>query len=212
MCAMMQSEEVSGVSGILRPRRIELARRTCVIGPNRIAVRPSAAALLPPLLGLATAVACFVLIVADVAVWRGALPFALLVLLLFVAVIFIPLSGMGLIYAAIGANVLIDRDKMSATWQQGLLGLGVGTTELVPFWKIDAIAVDETASDDGRSTEEIAQWEIALCKKSGSRLAIGRVSAARSLARPSFDRAAEVAGAIAALTGASLRLPEPPAS
>lgn len=186
-------------------RRIELARRTCVIDPDRIAVRPSPAALVPPLFGLAIGFGCFGLLMADVVLWRGALPFALLALLLVAALICIPLSGMGLIYGAIGANVLIDRAKQSATWQQGLLGLGVGTTELVPFWKIEAILVEEAGAESGRSTEEFAQWEIVLLKKSGSRLTIGRITAVRSLAQPSLDRAVEAAEAVAALTGAPLR-------
>jgi len=190
-----------------RRRRIELARRTCIIDAGRIAIRPSPAALVPPLAGVCAGAGCFGLIMADVVFWRGALPFALLIALLAGAVILIPLSAMGLVYGAIGANVLIDRAKGSATWQQGLLGLGVGTTELVPFWKIDAIVVEETGAALDRSTEEFAQWEISLRKKSGSGLAIGQVSAPRSLAGPSLARAVEVGAAISALTGAPLQAP-----
>ena len=191
----------------LTPRRIELARRTCIIGRDRIAIRPSPAALVPPLLGVAAGLTSAGLIMADVIYWRGALPLWLLALLLFAALICIPLSAMGLVYGAIGANVLIDRTKQSATWQQGLLGLGVGTTELVPFWKIAAIVVQEAGAEAGRPTEELAQWEIALQKQSGARLTIERLASLRSLAEPSLARAIEVAEAVAALTGAPLQLP-----
>ena len=40
-----------------------------------------------------------------------------------------------------GADVVIDGRKGSATWQQGYLGMGVGTRELVPFPKIDHLAI-----------------------------------------------------------------------
>ncbi len=187
-------------------RRIEIARRTCVIDAGRIAIRPSPAALVPPVLGLGLGAIFFLLIVADVIRWRGTLPFALLAILLVGALILLPLSTMGLIYSAIGSSVLIDRIKQSVTWQQGLLGLGVGTSELVPFWKIEAIEVGEEGAEQGRSTEEFAQWEIALLKKSGGRLTMGRISAPRSLAAPSLERAVEVAQAIADLTGAPLQI------
>ena len=147
---------------------------------------------------------CFLLIIADVIRWRGALPFGLLALLLLGALILIPLSAMGLIYGAVGSSVLVDRHKQSVTWQQGVLGLGVGTQELVPFWKIEAIVVAEEGAAEGRSTEEFAQWEILLRKKNGGTLTIGRVSAPRALAEPSLARAVEVGRAIAELTEAPL--------
>jgi len=203
----MHSDNALASADQPRRRRIELARRTCIIDADRIAIRPSAGALVPPLAGACAGAGCFGLIMADVVVWRGALPFALLIGLLAGAVILIPLSAMGVVYAAIGANVLIDRAKGSATWQQGLLGLGVGTTELVPFWKIDAIVVEETGAAHDRSTEEFAQWEISLRKKSGSSLSIGQVSAARVLAAPALARAVEVGAAVSALTGAPLQAP-----
>lgn len=189
------------------PRRyVELARRICIIDTDRIAVRPSPGALVPPVMGMLLGGACFVLILTDIVRWRGALPFPLLVISLFGALLLIPLSGMGLIYGAIGSNVLIDRKKQSVTLQQGLLGLGVGTQELVPFWKIEAILVEEEGVEEGRRTEEIVQWQIVLLKQNGSRLTLGRVSALRLLSEPALARTVDVAQAIAALTGAPLRL------
>jgi hypothetical protein len=203
----MNSDPALNAPSRPRRRRIELSHRTCIIDADRIAIRPSSAALVPPALGLCFGAACFGLIMADVVLWRGGLPFALLIGLLAGAVILIPLSAMGFVYGAIGANVLIDRAKGSATWQQGLLGLGVGTADLVPFWKIEAIVVDETGAAIGRSTEELAQWEISLRKKSGTSLSLGQVSAPRVLAGPSLERALEVGAAVAALTGAPLHAP-----
>jgi hypothetical protein len=191
-----------------RRRYVELAKRTCIIDPDRIAVRPSPGALLPPLLGVLLGGGCFALILLDIVRWSGTLPFPLLTVCLLAALLLIPLSGMGLIYGAIGSNVLIDRRKQSVTWQQGLLGLGVGTQELVPFWKIAAILVEEEGAGDGRRTEEFAQWEIVLLKQNRSRLTIGRVSTLRSQAGVSLARAVDVAQAVADVTGAPLRAPE----
>jgi hypothetical protein len=193
-------------------RRLKLARQSCIIDRDRIAIRPSRAALLPPLAGILAGGGCFVLIVADVVRWQGALPFGILALLLLGALILIPLSAMGLIYGAIGSSVLFDRNKQSVTWQQGVLGLGVGTRELVPFWKIDAIAVREAGADEGRPTEEFAQWEIALRKKSGGELTVARVVSARSQAEASLARATEAAAAMADLTGARLDIAAPATS
>jgi hypothetical protein len=188
-------------------RRIELARRTCLIRLDRIDVRPSRSALVPPLVGFVLGGLCFGLLLASILVWNSAFPFPLLAVLLLVSLICLPLSGMGLVYAAFGANVVIDRAKQSATWQQGLLGLGVGTTDLVPFWKIEAILIDEPGVEEGRPTEEFAQWQILLLTQSGRRLEIGRTSALRAFSTEALARATEVATAVARLTGAPLRAP-----
>jgi hypothetical protein len=188
------------------PWRIPLNRRVAVLRPDRIDVRPSRRTVLGPLSGFLLGIG------SALAIWFGmsVLPLPLLAVLLIVAVIAIPFAGLGTIYALIGAHVVIDRAKQSATWQQGFLGMGVGTTELVPFWKIDRIAVQEAGAavpGQGRTVEEFAQWQIVLLKKSGKRLEIGTVSAARSLSRDALKRAREVATAIAEMSGAPLDLP-----
>jgi hypothetical protein len=192
--------------------RIPLTRSVCVVTPDRIVIRPSAWAIVRPAIGFLLGAACFVLIMADVTRWSGRLPFALLAVLLCGSLLLIPLSGMGLVYAAIGSNVIADKRKQSISWQQGLIGLGVGTQELVPFWKIDAIEVDEEGAAEQRATEEFAQWELSLRKKSGGRLVIGRVSAARQLEQQSLERATDAARAIAELCGAPLRINAVPES
>jgi hypothetical protein len=187
-------------------RRVELHRRVAVIRPDTIEVRPSRRALVGPLAAFLAGVAAF----AGIALGLHSLPVGVLVLLLLIAVTTIPLAGVGVVYSLIGADVVIDRRKQSATWQQGMIGLGIGTEELVPFAKITAILVEEAGAapeGSGSPTEEFAQWQIVLEKTSGRRLVIGGVTAARPLATEALARAADVAGAIAALTGAPLRLP-----
>lgn len=188
-------------------RRVELHRRVAVIGPDRIDIRPSRRALLPPLAAFLVGVAFF----AGIVFGLKTLPMLLLVLMLLVAIVTIPFAGLSVVYAIIGAHVVVDRAKQSATWQQGLIGLGIGTQELVPFWKIGAIAVEEAGAapeGTGSPIEEFAQWQIVLEKTSGKRLVVAGVTAARPFADDALARAADVAGALAALTGAPLRLPE----
>lgn len=188
-----------------RPGRIALDRSVCLIDSDHIKVRPSRSSVLVPLVGLLVGVACFVSLV----LWLSALPFALVVLLVLAAVTFMPFSGMGLVYSLGGAGVLADRVKGSVVWQQGLLGLGVGTREVVPFSKIAQMAVEETTRERLRGRQQdVAQWEITLVKNGGRRLKVGAVTVPRSLAQDGLERARGVAEAIAEMAGAPLSLPE----
>ncbi len=204
-------------------RRIDLNRRRATIRAERIDVRPSRGAIVPPLTGFLCGAGCIALIVWGVV--DNALPYWLLALLLLVALFAVPLAGITLVYALFGANVVFDKAKQSGSWQQGFLGMGIGTTELVPFWKIAAIEVAESGegdaggpvSPDGRAggqdkVEEFVQWEATLVKQSGKRLRIAGMTVPRQFARGGYAEVYELAAAIAALTGAPLRAaePEPP--
>jgi hypothetical protein len=187
-------------------RIVYLNRRVAFIEPHRINVRPALAAALFPLFGLLLGIAAFV----SILLWLDSLPFWLVVLLLLVAIITIPLAGIGFVYTIAGANVVFEKEKQSGVWQQGFLGMGVGTTELVPFWKIDEIRIEETTS--GRrwqgETEDVAQFEIVLKKVSGKRLVIGDIVVARPMIREGLAEARDVAEAIAEMTGKPLVAPE----
>lgn len=187
-------------------RKIILHRRVCTIRPGRIDVSPARSASLAPLWGVIIGVGSFVLLIQG----RDSLPLPLLLLLLMVSLVLVPLSSMGLVFSIIGANVIIDAKKQSATWQQGLLGLGIGTQELVPFWKIREIVVEEVGRAPGmQPIEELAQYSIALVKTSGKRLEIGNVILPRSLEAEAIGRAREVAQAIAKLVDKPLVAPKP---
>jgi len=197
-------------------RIVYLDRRVAFIEPDRINVRPALAAALFPLIWLLLGIGCF----AGVLLFLDDLPFWAVVVMLIVAVVSIPLAGIGLVYAIGGANVVFDRSKGSGVWQQGFLGMGVGTTELVPFHKIAEIRVEETTGDakwrrDGvfgeavqDQRQDVAQFEIVLVKVSGKRLKIGDVVVARSMVRQGLAEARDVAEAIAEMTGRPLRAPE----
>jgi hypothetical protein len=185
-------------------RIVYLNRSVAFIEPHRINVRPALAAALFPLFGLLLGIAAFV----SILLWLDRIPFVLALLLLVVAIVTIPLSGIGFVYAIAGANVVFEREKQSGVWQQGFLGMGVGTSELVPFWKIDQIRVEEVTRERQRGeVQDVAQLEIVLVKQSGKRLHVGDLIVPRSLVREGLADVREVAEAIAEMTGKPLVAP-----
>ena len=177
-------------------REIDLHRRVCVIKPDGIEIKPARSAAIAPLIGLFLAISAFVAVV----LWLEQLPFVLALLLMGGAILLVPFSGMGFVYSIYGANVVIDRKKQTAVWQQGLLGMGVGTEELVPFAKIERLELDETSRETQEGTvQDFAQYEIVLLKVSGRRLTLGQVTVPRYMADEGLARAREVAQAIAEL-------------
>ncbi len=188
-------------------RTIALDRRICVAREDRIDIRPSPGAVILPLAAMLVSVVCFVIIGLTINV----LPLAALAVLLIPNVLIFPLAAMGLVYSLIGAHVIVDRRKGSVTFQQGWIGLGLGTRELVPFEKIDHIALEETALGEVESPwmapVDVRVWDIVLVKRSEKRLSIGMVMipAEADLAQEGLTRARQAAGAIAALVGKPLQ-------
>lgn len=186
-------------------RIVYLNRRVAFIEPDRVNVRPALAAALLPLLGLLLGIAAFVAII----LWLDRLPFGVVLLLLVVAIISIPLAGIGFVYTVAGANVVFERKKQSGVWQQGFLGMGVGTTELVPFWKIDQIRIEELTRERQRGEmQDIAQLEIVVVKQSGKHLRVGDLIVPRSMVRQGLEEVRVVAAAIAEMTGKPLVAPQ----
>jgi hypothetical protein len=184
-------------------REIDLHRRVCVIRPDSIDIRPARSAAVVPLLFFLLGVFAFIVVL----LWIEALPFALALLLMGGAIILVPFAGMGFVYSVYGANVVINKDKQTALWQQGLFGMGVGTEELVPFAKIERLEVEETSRDpQAGGAQDFAQFEVRLLKTSGKRLSIGQVTVPREAAADGFARVREVGEAIAALAEKPLEL------
>ncbi len=187
-------------------REIDLHRRVCVIKPDTIEIKPARSAAIAPLIGLFLALFAFVAVV----LWLEQLPFVLTLLLMGGAILLVPFSGMGFVYSIYGANVVIDRKKQTAIWQQGLLGMGVGTEELVPFAKIERLELEETTRELQEGVpQDFAQYEILLLKTSGRRLSLGQVTVPRSMADDGLARAREVAQAIADLVEKPLHDDQP---
>lgn len=187
-------------------RRIDMDRRVCTVTLDRIEVRPSRGAVIVPVAGLTVGFFCFGAVIA----WADTLPFPLVVLVLLTAVISLPISGMGFVYSAVGAHVVMEKKKQSIVWQQGFLGMGVGTQELVPFWKIERLEVAETVPEDQRGLpQDLAQYEVILLKTSGRRLKVGSVTVPRSLANDGLARARAVAEAVAGMADKPIEAPSP---
>ncbi len=185
-------------------RFIYVDRRVCSITPDKIDVHPARSIIILPLITLALGLAIFPLIYYA----SDSLSIPVRMVLTLIALFLVPLSGLGVVYSIAGAHIVVDRAKQSAVLQQGYLGMGVGTQELIPFWKIDRIQVQElTPHDDRGYDEELAQYEVAIIKVSGKHIPVGTVTVTRSDAKEGLARAREVASLIAEMAGSKVTTP-----
>lgn len=178
-----------------------------VIGDDKIEIKAARGTIFVPLFGL--------LIAAAVGTWIAlagmSLPFWLLVTMLLFCLMVIPFSTVALIGAIIGADVVIDAKKGSATWQQGFLGMGIGTKELVPFGKIDHLEVNVEGDSPDRwrgEADSIRQFSLTLVKQSGKRLTLAQVPVPAYGQADGMDRTLAVGNAVAALVGSTVTIPE----
>ena len=206
---MVDAALPSHVTARRRDGRYEvlLHRSLALIGDEKVEIRSARSTVLLPALGVALGAGAGALI----AIEAGNLPFVLLVGLLLFALLAVPISTMALVTAVIGADVVIDGRKGAATWQQGFLGMGVGTRELVPFAKIDhlAITIEGEAPDRWREERDVLrQFSLVLVKQSGKRLTLTQVPVPAGDQSDGMDRTLAVANAIGNVTGAEVVLPE----
>ena len=178
-----------------------------VIGDDKIEIKSARGTVILPIIGL--------LLAAGAVTWMaragGSLPFWALVTMLLVALIVVPFSVISLISSVIGADVVIDATKGSATWQQGFLGMGIGTRELVPFAKIDhlEVAIEGDQPDRwGGEADALRQFSLTLVKKSGKRLSLAQVPVPAYGQADGMDRTLAVGNAVAQLTGSTVTLPD----
>jgi hypothetical protein len=184
-------------------RELYLDRRICTATPERIDIHPARSIIVLPLITLLLGLAAFPVIY----FWGSSLSLELRLGLTLAAVIVVPMSGLGLVYSIAGAHIVIERHKQSAVLQQGYLGMGVGTQELIPFWKIDAIRIRELTPHDYRGHhEDFAQYEIYIKKLSTREVSVGMVTVARAEAEEGFGRAREVADLIAEMSGSTVQV------
>lgn len=201
-------ERPQAVDEPLAPRTVFLHRRVVTITPDRIEIRPPRSAVVVPLLGVALTAGLLALLGTSV----DSFPFWLMGILLLFAVVLLPLSGISLVYALLGANIVSDRGGQNVSMKQRFLGLGIGTNELIPFWKIRELLVEDEGREIARAggavpAEEIAQWQLVLVKKSGTRHVLGTVSTPRQHEEEGLQQIFEVAEAFSALTEAPIRGP-----
>jgi hypothetical protein len=179
--------------------RISLQRNVAVVREESIAVRPSKGQLLAPLIELSIAAGAALVIAA----WINTLPLAFLMVLLVIALIVGPMGILGLVYSAIGSSFMMERHKQTARWQQGFLGLGIGTIELVPFGRIKQIevAADFESELPSGELQDIVHFEVVMVKDNDRRLSVGTVAAARPLAHLGAGRANRLAECVATMAG-----------
>jgi hypothetical protein len=167
-------------------------------------VRPAQAQIV----GAAIELALALLAIAAIVLLFDRLPIYVLMVLLLLAIILGPVGVLGLVYGAIGTAFVMERDKQSARWQQGFLGLGIGTNEFVPFSRIDRIVVTTDEADvlpEGQR-QDVVQWDVRLIKDNARELTVGTVIAARPLAGIGAERANRLATAVAEMGGVEARL------
>lgn len=175
--------------------RIALSRAYAVITPDQVVVKPSRAALVGP----AIQAVLTVLVSLAIAAWIDVLPIWVLMLMLLFVILAGPTAVMGLAYNVMGSAFLMERKKGTCRWQQGFLGLGLGTRELVPFPRIDHIAVGGDFEDELNSgdLQDVVRWEVRLVKDNGRVLEVASITTARPLADEALDRANALAEALA---------------
>jgi hypothetical protein len=184
-------------------REVYLDRRICTISADRIEVHPARSIIFLPLATLLLGLTAFPVIF----FWGEGLSIGLRLLLTLAAIIIVPVSGLGLVYSIAGAHIVVDRHKQSAVLQQGYLGMGVGTQELTPFWKIDRIDVRELTPHDYRGHQDnFAQFEVSILKLSGREIPVGTATVVRAAADDGLARARDVAEVIAEMAGVSVQV------
>ena len=178
-----------------------------MIGPDKVEIKAARGTVILPLIGLS--------LVAGAGAWMattvGTLNFWFMVGLLLFCLLAAPVSIMSLVSSIVGADVIVDRKKGSVTWQQGYLGMGIGTKELVPFAKIDHLEVTIEGDKADRWREEsdaLRQFALVLVKRSGKRLTLAQVPVPVQGQMDGMDRTLAVANAVAEITGAAVTLPD----
>ena len=188
-------------------KEVLLHRSMAILSPGKVEITAARSTLILPLIGLALAAVAGSFLAA-----RGTgLPFFVMVLLLLFCLMVVPVSVMGLIGSLVGAQVVVDQAKGSATWQQGALGMGIGAKDVVPFANIDHLEVTVEGDQPDRwkgESDTFRQFQVVLVKTNGRRLALTQVPVPSYDQSDGMDRTLAVANAVSAITGARIELPE----
>jgi hypothetical protein len=173
------------------------------ITDGRIDIHPARSLIFLPIITLLLGLLAFPVLF----FWGSSLSLGLRFALTIAAIIVVPLSGIGLVYSIAGAHIVVERHKQSAVLQQGYLGMGVGTQELIPFWKFDRMIVRELTPHDYRGHhEDFAQYEVVIKKVSTREIPVGTVTVIRSEAKEGLARAREIANIIADMAGTTVHV------
>lgn len=183
------------------PRRtIALHRAYAAITPDTITIRPARRGALVP----AAQAAAALLAVWALVTFMNVLPLWTLGALLLFAIVAGPTAMLGFVYQIAGSAFLMERPKGTCRWQQGFLGLGLGTQELVPFGRIKRIEVGGDFDQElpGGDLQDVVRWEVRLIKDNDRVLEIAALVVARPLAAEALARANDLAAALGEMSGA----------
>lgn len=185
-------------------QRIALSRAYAVITPDQILVKPARSALIGP--GIQGGLALLASL--AIGLWINALPIWLLMLMLLFVMIAGPTAVMGLAYNIMGSSFIMERKKGTCRWQQGFLGLGLGTRELAPFPRIHHFVVDSDFEDELNSgdLQDLVRWDVRLVKDNERVLDVASITTARPLADEALERANDLALALGEMSGKPVTL------
>lgn len=177
--------------------RIPLQRAFAVVEADRIAIYPSRAQVVGALIELAIA---GVAIVALLTLF-DVLPMFVMIVLLLIALLLGPIGALGLVFSIAGTAFVMERANRAARWQQGFLGMGIGTTDGVPFARIAAVEAVSDADLPMRSGErqDMVTFEVVIAREDGKRMPVASVVTPRSLAAEGAERVNRLAAALAAM-------------
>lgn len=184
-----------------------LHRSMAVLGVEKIEIKSARGTVILPLISLLLAVGAGWYIARE----GFTLPLWALISLLLFCMILVPFSAMSLISSVVGADVVVDARKGSATWQQGYLGMGIGTKELVPFTRIDHFEITVEGDEADRwhdQTDDLRQFALVLVKDNGKRLTLAQVPVPAYGQADGMDRTLAVGQAVAKLVGSKVTIPE----
>ncbi|MFA7297183.1 MAG: hypothetical protein WC211_08385 [Dehalococcoidia bacterium] len=174
---------------------IPLQRAFAVIEADRIAIYPSRAQIVGALIELAIAGLAMtaLLTLFDV------LPMFVMIALLLVALLLGPIGTLGLVFSIAGTAFVMERGNRAARWQQGFLGMGIGTTDGVPFSRIKAVEAVSDADLLTRSGErqDMVTFEVVIARDDERRTPVASVVSARSLAAEGAERVNRLATVLA---------------
>lgn len=176
---------------------IPLQRAFAVIEADRIAIYPSRAQVVGALIELAIAGGAM----AALLTLFDVLPMFVMIALLLVALLLGPIGTLGLVFSIAGTAFVMERRNRAARWQQGFLGMGIGTTDGVPFSRIRAVEAVSDADLLTRSGErqDMVTFEVVIARDDERRMPVASVVSARSLAVEGAARVNRLATVLAAM-------------
>ncbi|MEX2373329.1 MAG: hypothetical protein WD800_05950 [Dehalococcoidia bacterium] len=179
--------------------RIALTRSYASIKADSITIKPTRSGLLGP----AIQAALTLLGAWAIAAFINDLPLWLLMALLVFVIISGPTAVLGLVYNVAGSAFVMERRKGTCRWQQGFLGLGLGTRELVPFDRIARIEVGSDFEDELNSgdLQDVVRWDVRLVKDNARVLDVASITTARPLADEALERVNDLARALGEMCG-----------